>query len=83
MSLRQHKSNPDDFIRHWIIQHKPNSPRADHAGVLLVVGLFGMLDTLRTTDVYQLLKSLHDSTTISVLIGKAASMISSTDKNFT
>lgn len=55
------------------MQHKPNSPKADHAGFLLALGLFGLLDSLVRTDIYQHLKSMHDATVIAILLGKSAS----------
>ena len=61
------------------MQHKPPTPKSDHAGFLLALGLFGMLDCLQNTDIYQHLKSLHDSTTIGILLGKSASKIGSMD----
>ena len=65
------------------MQHRPATPKPHFAGFLLASGLFGLLDTLTKTDIYQQLKSLHDSTTIAILLGKSASMIGSMDANFT
>lgn len=44
MSLSQHKEA--NFVRNWIMQHKPATPKSDHAGFLLSLGLFGLLDCL-------------------------------------
>ena len=40
---------------------------------MLGIGLLGQLDSLRPTDLYQHLKSAHDSTTIGILLGRAVS----------
>lgn len=62
------------------MQHRPVSPTAEHAGFVFALGLCGMLDTLQRTDVYQHLKTLHDSTNIGILLGKAASQMGSEDQ---
>jgi anaphase-promoting complex subunit 1 len=59
--------------------HKPSEPKNEHGGFLLGIGLLGQLDSLRPTDLYQHLKSAHDSTTIGILLGRAASHIGKMD----
>ena len=73
LSLQTQREKQIHFARNWIMQHKPASPKADHAGFLLALGLFGLLDSLVRTDIYQHLKTLHDSTVIATLLGKSAS----------
>ena len=53
--------------------HRPSHPKNEHGGFLLGLGLLGQLDSLQPTDVYQHLKTAHDSTTIGILLGRAAS----------
>lgn len=83
INLSKLKGKETNLLRYWIMQHKPATPRPEHAGFLLSLGLFGMLDCLQNTDIYQHLKSLHDSTTIGILLGKAASKIGSMDLQYT
>jgi anaphase-promoting complex subunit 1 len=59
--------------------HKPQEPKNEHGGFLLGIGLLGQLDSLRPTDLYQHLKSAHDSTTIGILLGRAVSQIGKMD----
>ena len=73
LSLQNQRQKQIHFARNWIMQHKPASPKADHAGFLLALGLFGLLDSLVRTDIYQHLKSMHDATVIAILLGKSAS----------
>ena len=40
-------------MRNWIMQHRSPTPKPEHAGFLLTLGLFGMLDCLQRTDMYQ------------------------------
>jgi anaphase-promoting complex subunit 1 len=61
--------------------HKPQEPSNEHGGFLLAVGLLGQLDSLSQTDIFQHLKSAHDSTTIGFLLGRAASKLGQMDDN--
>ena len=63
--------------------HKPQEPRNEHGGFLLGIGLLGQLDSLQAPDLYQHLKSAHDSTTIGILLGRAASQIGKKDDSDT
>jgi anaphase-promoting complex subunit 1 len=83
INLSQQKNKEANFVRNWIMQHKPATPKPEHAGFLLSLGLFGLLDCLQNTDIYQHLKSLHDSTTIGILLGKACSKLGSMDPQYT
>ena len=79
MSLQQQREKDPNFVRNWIMQHKSATPRSDHGGFLLTLGLFGLLDSLQKTDMYQHLKSIHDLTAIGILLGRAASKIGTMD----
>uniref|UniRef100_A0A1D1Y4T9 Anaphase-promoting complex subunit 1 n=2 Tax=Anthurium amnicola TaxID=1678845 RepID=A0A1D1Y4T9_9ARAE len=59
--------------RTWIQYNKPEEPNASHAGVLLGLGLHGHLCVLTITDVYRYLAQEHETTTVGVLLGMAAS----------
>lgn len=83
MSLQSQRQNDPNFIRNWVMQHRPATPTAENAGFMLTLGLFGMLDSLKKTDMYQHLKSIHDLTAIGVLLGKAASKIGTMDQQDT
>lgn len=60
--------------------HRPQNPKNKHGGFLLGLGLLGQLDCLMPTDVYQHCKSAHDSTTIGILLGRAASKVGKMDE---
>ena len=60
----------------------PVQPTSYHGGFLLGLGFGGCLDVLARTDVYQHLKSLHETTNIGLLLGKAASQMGSQDGQF-
>eukprot|EP00597_Dinobryon_sp_UTEXLB2267_P010954 CAMPEP_0170103926 /NCGR_PEP_ID=MMETSP0020_2-20130122/3807_1 /TAXON_ID=98059 /ORGANISM="Dinobryon sp., Strain UTEXLB2267" /LENGTH=1561 /DNA_ID=CAMNT_0010327631 /DNA_START=662 /DNA_END=5347 /DNA_ORIENTATION=+ len=70
--------------RNWVIynktatQSKPGG-EATHAGFLLGLGLQGHLTALSVTDICDYLTQGHEPTTISILIGAAASKIGSAD----
>lgn len=63
--------------------HKPQEPKNEHGGFLLGIGLLGQLDSLQAPDLYQHLKSAHDSTTIGILLGRAASQMGKKDDSDT
>ena len=70
-------------LKTWIFYQKPESPKFDHAGFLLALGLQGYLDAFSPTDVYQYLKCNHDATNIGILLGLSASRIGKSDENTT
>ncbi|OWM69945.1 hypothetical protein CDL15_Pgr025794 [Punica granatum] len=59
--------------RTWIIYNKPKEPNAIHAGLLLALGLHGYLRVLLITDIYKYLDQQHESTTVGLMLGLAAS----------
>ncbi|PON86586.1 Anaphase-promoting complex subunit [Trema orientale] len=59
--------------RTWIIYNKPGEPNAIHAGLLLALGLHGHLRVLNLTDIYQYYAQEHESTTVGLMLGLAAS----------
>ncbi|XP_020962926.1 anaphase-promoting complex subunit 1 isoform X4 [Arachis ipaensis] len=59
--------------RTWIIYNKPEEPNSVHAGLLLALGLHGHLRVLSITDIYQYFNQEHESTTVGLMLGLAAS----------
>ncbi|KAK7320591.1 hypothetical protein VNO77_30211 [Canavalia gladiata] len=59
--------------RTWIIYNKPEEPNSVHAGLLLALGLHGYLCVLSITDIYQYFYQEHESTTVGLMLGLAAS----------
>ncbi|GAB4827614.1 hypothetical protein Ancab_034497 [Ancistrocladus abbreviatus] len=59
--------------RTWILYNRPEEPNAVHAGLLLALGLHGHLSVLTITDVYQYYQQGHESTTVGLMLGLAAS----------
>ncbi|KAK4776978.1 hypothetical protein SAY86_005666 [Trapa natans] len=59
--------------RTWIIYNKPEEPNAVHAGLLFALGLHGYLRVLSITDIYQYFSQEHESTTVGLMLGLAAS----------
>ncbi|KAM6598818.1 anaphase-promoting complex subunit 1 [Cannabis sativa] len=59
--------------RTWIIYNKPEEPNAIHAGLLLALGLHGYLRVLSLTDIFQYYNQEHESTTVGLMLGLAAS----------
>ncbi|CAA2984556.1 anaphase-promoting complex subunit 1 [Olea europaea subsp. europaea] len=59
--------------RTWILYNKPEEPNVSHAGLLLALGLHGQLHVLNITDVYQYYSQEHESTTVGLMLGLAAS----------
>ncbi|XP_052185110.1 anaphase-promoting complex subunit 1 [Diospyros lotus] len=59
--------------RTWIIYNKPEEPNVIHAGLLLALGLHGHLRVLTITDIYQYYSQEHESTTVGLMLGLAAS----------
>ena len=60
-------------LRAWVMAHRTASMTPASAGVLLGLGLRGLFTHLRVPDVYQLLRDGNDSSSISCLLGLAAS----------
>ncbi|KAL2665396.1 hypothetical protein AAZX31_02G241900 [Glycine max] len=59
--------------RTWILYNKPEEPNSVHAGLLLALGLHGYLRVLAVTDIYQYFSQEHESTTVGLMLGLAAS----------
>ncbi|KAG8651462.1 hypothetical protein MANES_07G131200v8 [Manihot esculenta] len=59
--------------RTWIIYNKPEEPNVIHAGLLLALGLHGYLRVLIITDIYTYFTQEHESTTVGLMLGLAAS----------
>ncbi|CAK7325887.1 unnamed protein product [Dovyalis caffra] len=59
--------------RTWIIYNKPEEPNAIHAGLLLALGLHGYLRVLVISDIYTYFTQEHESTTVGLMLGLAAS----------
>lgn len=73
------------LTRAWIVNHRPSdsSGSANHAGMLLALGLGGYLPALRTTDYYEYLVPRHDLTSIGLMIGLAAGNLGSMHEKIT
>ncbi|KAG8390120.1 hypothetical protein BUALT_Bualt01G0050500 [Buddleja alternifolia] len=59
--------------RTWILYNKPDEPNVTHAGLLLALGLHGHLRVLTITDIFQYYSQEHESSTVGLMIGLAAS----------
>ncbi|XP_073016150.1 anaphase-promoting complex subunit 1 isoform X1 [Primulina eburnea] len=59
--------------RTWILYNKPDEPNITHAGLLFALGLHGHLRVLTITDIFQYYSQEHESTTVGLMIGLAAS----------
>ncbi|KAF9596426.1 hypothetical protein IFM89_011255 [Coptis chinensis] len=59
--------------RTWITYNKPEEPNVTHAGLLLALGLHGHLRVLTVSDTYQYFSQEHESTTVALMLGLAAS----------
>lgn len=57
----------------WIVYNKPEEPNGVHAGLLLALGLNGLLRVLSLTQIFTYLTQEHESTTVGLLLGLAAS----------
>ncbi|KAK3042105.1 hypothetical protein RJ639_001807 [Escallonia herrerae] len=59
--------------RTWIMYNKPEEPNAIHAGLIFALGLHGHLRVLTIADVYTYLQQEHESMTVGLMLGLAAS----------
>ncbi|GMH15411.1 hypothetical protein Nepgr_017252 [Nepenthes gracilis] len=59
--------------RTWILYSRPEEPNATHAGLLFALGLHKNLNVLTITDIYQYYQQDHESTTVGLMLGLAAS----------
>ncbi|CAN6805344.1 unnamed protein product [Brassica oleracea] len=59
--------------RTWIKYNKPGEPNVVHAGLLFGLGLQGYLHVLNLSDIYQYFTQDHESTTVGLMLGLAAS----------
>ena len=69
------------YIRNWILFNKPSTANYEHGGLLYGLGLLKQLDSLFSTDIYQYMKTAHDGITIGILLGRAASKLSSMEES--
>ena len=68
-------------LRTWIFYQRPETPKFEHGGFLLAMGLLGFLDSFMPTDIYQYLKPGHEATSVGILLGLAASRIGKMDEH--
>lgn len=59
--------------RTWIVYNKPEEMNVTHAGLLLALGLHGHLHVLTISDIYTYLTWDHESTSVGLMLGLAAS----------
>lgn len=59
--------------RTWIIYNQPEESNAIHAGLLFALGLHGHLTVLTISDIFQYYSKEHESTTVGLMLGLAAS----------
>ncbi|PIA32336.1 hypothetical protein AQUCO_04500142v1 [Aquilegia coerulea] len=59
--------------RTWITYNKPGVPNVTHAGLLLALGLHGNLRVLTISDIYKYFSQEHESTSVGLMLGLAAS----------
>ncbi|KAJ4980944.1 hypothetical protein NE237_031781 [Protea cynaroides] len=59
--------------RTWILYNRPEEPNVTHAGLLLALGLHGHLRVLSVSDIFQYYSKEHESTTVGLMLGLAAS----------
>ncbi len=71
------KSN--EHLRTWVFYQKPLTPKMEHAGLLLALGLQGQLDCFSPTDIYQYLKMSHEASSVAILLGISASRMGRAD----
>ncbi len=69
----------EDHLKTWIFYQKPDTPRRDHSGFLLSLGLLGYLRCFSPTDIYQYLKPNNEFTSLAILLGVSASNIGRSD----
>ncbi|CAE7224817.1 ANAPC1, partial [Symbiodinium sp. CCMP2592] len=83
-----------EVSRGWILHHRAQSAQGQatndnqvsnntHAGFLLGLGLRGCLKVLPVADCYKYLRLQHDTTSAAVILGLAASHVSSMDAGLT
>lgn len=75
--------NSKNISSSWIIFNKPRELNAEHAGFILGLGLNGHLNKLEEWHIYNYLGPKHSLTSISLLIGMAASIKGSMDNKLT
>ncbi|OMO50083.1 Anaphase-promoting complex subunit 1 [Corchorus capsularis] len=59
--------------RTWITYNRPEGSSVIHAGLLLALGLHGFLRVLTISDIYKYFQEEHESTTVGLMLGLAAS----------
>ena len=70
----------EDHLKTWIFYQKPDTPKRDHSGFLLSLGLLGYLKCFSPTDIYQYLKPNNEFTSVAILLGVSASNIGKSDE---
>lgn len=70
----------EEHLKTWIFYQKPDSPKRDHSGFLLSLGLLGYLNCFSPTDIYQYLKPNNEFTSVAILLGVSASNIGKSDE---
>lgn len=71
----------EDHLKTWIFYQKPDTPRRDHSGFLLSLGLLGYLKCFSLTDIYQYLKPNNEFTSVAIILGISASNIGKSDES--
>jgi len=78
-----------EITRGWILHHKSEAATNGqtsahaHAGFLCGLGLRGHLRVMPVADCYKYLRSQHDTTSVAVILGMAASHVGSMDAGLT
>ena len=69
-----------ESLKTWIFYQKPETVEFSHGGFMLGLGLLGYLDSFIATDVFLYLKVNHETTSVGILLGIAASRIGKQDE---
>lgn len=67
----------------WIVYNKPRNLTASHGGFLLGLGLTGHLSTMMLYHTYPYMDARHETTSVGLLLGLAASNLASRDPTLT
>eukprot|EP00445_Apocalathium_hangoei_P043548 CAMPEP_0203973408 /NCGR_PEP_ID=MMETSP0359-20131031/99574_1 /ASSEMBLY_ACC=CAM_ASM_000338 /TAXON_ID=268821 /ORGANISM="Scrippsiella Hangoei, Strain SHTV-5" /LENGTH=2141 /DNA_ID=CAMNT_0050911563 /DNA_START=1 /DNA_END=6427 /DNA_ORIENTATION=- len=88
-ALQVSEAPGSEITRGWIVLHKSEANSSGqssanaHAGFLLGLGLRGSLKVINEADCYKYLRLEHDATSVAVILGMAASHVSSMDAGLT
>lgn len=69
------------WIKYQTLEDRSNRTKFENFGLIFGLGLQGMLDTFMATDAYCYLKDYHQTRSIAVLLGMAASRIGTKEEN--